>query len=160
MVKVYLGSDHRGVVLKQVIITYLKSTGHQSIDLGCHTEEMVNYPKFAKLVCRAVVENQKQTLDTIGILICHTANGMAIAANRHKDIRAALAYNSQVAGFAKQHNNANVICLPAGYLTNNEALEIIDVFLSSHFQGGRHAERIAGIDNDEYQYQDQHLSNR
>ncbi len=159
MVTVYLGSDHRGVVLKQVIITYLKSIGHQSIDLGCHTEEMVNYPKFAKLVCRAVLENQKQKPDTIGILICHTANGMAIVANRHKDIRAAIAYNSQVAGFAKQHNNANVICLPAGYLTDKEALEIVDVFLSSHFQGGRHAERIASIDNDLYLYQYQDLSN-
>ncbi len=147
---IYIGSDHRGVVLKQVLVKYLKKREREKgelkytiLDVGCHTEEMVNYPKYAQLVCRHVIEDTNH----LGILICHTANGMAISANRHPAIRAAITYNSQVSEFARRHNNANIICLPAGYLDNSEAFAIVDKFLDSRFEGGRHAERLQQINN-------------
>ena len=141
---IYIASDHRGVALKQVIISYLSNYSHKKLkltDLGCKTDERVDYPTYAHDLCKHVREGEAK-----GILICHTANGMSIAANKHHKIRAALAFNSKISELARLHNDANVICLPAGFLTNNEATRIIDKFLETDFMGDRHRERLEMID--------------
>ncbi len=160
-IEIFIASDHRGVVLKQVLINYLSiDYEHRSwfklTDLGCNTEERVDYPVYAQKLCQQInsqdqLENQQNQQnpdqqEKRGILICNTANGMAIAANRHPGIRAALAFNNKVSELARLHNNANVVCLPAGFLTDPEAIEIVTTFLETEFYGERHRDRINMID--------------
>ncbi len=137
-----IGSDHAGFELKKQIIDYLKNKSFIVIDKGCFSEERADYPDFAHHTAESVITKESE----FGILMCGSGNGINMTANKHKGIRAALCWTSEIAAMARQHNDANVLVLPARYITISEALKCVDVFLSEKFEGGRHQERIEKID--------------
>ena len=136
-----IGSDHAGFEYKSAIIDFLQVKGFQLKDFGAHSSESADYPDFAHPVATAVENGEA----ACGILVCGSANGVAITANKHQDIRAAICWLPEIAVLARQHNNANVICLPARFVSVKEAEEMVDSFLSTAFEGGRHAGRVAKI---------------
>jgi ribose 5-phosphate isomerase B len=139
---IVLANDHGAVELKKRIQAWLKSKGHKVTNLGVDTDDRVDYPDMAD---KAVAEYQKGGYD-LGILFCGTGIGISIAANRHKGIRCALIHDSFTALMAKEHNNANFLAL-GGRIEYRESPEsLIEVFLGSNFQGGRHGDRIAKLD--------------
>ena len=138
--KVYIGSDHAGVDLKSQIKTRLEDR-FEFDDAGTFTSESVDYPDFAHKVAQNVLNDS----GSIGILICGTGNGMAITANKHAGIRAALCWSPDIAALAKQHNNANIIVLPARFISTEMALDTLQAFLTAQFEGGRHQRRIDKI---------------
>lgn len=137
--KIAIGSDHAGFSHKQPIVTKLQAEGYEVIDLGAFTTESVDYPDFAHPVASAV-ENGTASC---GILVCGTGNGVAITANKHEGIRAGLAWNTDVASLIRQHNDANIICLPARFISIEDAFACVDIFLTTEFEGGRHATRVS-----------------
>ena len=139
--KLAIGSDHAGFELKEKIKKHLVSLGIELEEKGCFTEERCDYPDFAHAVA-ASVENKEVDF---GILMCGSGNGINMAANKHKGIRSALAWQPEIAALAKQHNNANVLTLPARYLKEEEAIAIVDAYLKASFEGGRHQDRIDKI---------------
>lgn len=142
MMKLAIGSDHAGFELKEELITYLKSKQHDVSDKGTYSTERADYPDFGHAVATAVTGGEVE----FGILMCGSGNGINMAANKHQGIRAALCWNSEIAALARQHNDANILVLPARYISVAEAKKCIDVFLSETFEGGRHADRIKKID--------------
>ena len=138
--RIAVGSDHRGIKPKEFVKNVLSELGHSPEDLGSYTEDSVDYPDIALKVGRAVASDKSD----VGILICDTGIGMCIAANKVKGIRAALCYDTFCAGRARQHNDANVLCL-SGREGEKEMREIIVAFLSTSFEGGRHQRRIDKI---------------
>ena len=138
--KIYIGSDHAGVDLKSQIKTRLQDR-FEFDDAGTFTSDSVDYPDFA----HKVAENVLSDSGSIGILICGTGNGMAITANKHAGIRAALCWSPDIAALAKQHNNANIIVLPARFISTEMALDTLNAFLTAEFEGGRHQRRIDKI---------------
>lgn len=142
MAPVIIGSDHAGFELKQALKTYLSERGYKTQDAGCDSTESVDYPDFAKRVAREVA---KATDGTKGILICGTGIGMSIAANKFKGVRAALCLKEYDAQMARNHNDANIICLGARTLQKEVAFRVVTTFLKSQFEGGRHARRVAKI---------------
>ena len=141
MEKLGIGSDHAGFELKQKLIEYLNKKGFEMVDFGTNSPESTDYPDYAHAVSDAVEEERVAN----GILICGSANGVCMTANKHQKVRCALAWNSEVAALAKQHNNANILALPARFLSVQEAENIVDVFLQSEFEGGRHEKRVNKI---------------
>ncbi len=135
----YIGSDHAGYQHKKTIIKYLKSKKIKIIDMGPETEESVDYPEYAHKVCEKIKENNK------GILICGSGNGISMAANKHKNIRAAICWNKKIAELARKHNDANILSIPARFINKKETIEILNVFLKTEFEGGRHQRRINKI---------------
>jgi len=142
MIKIAIGSDHAGFELKEVLITYLKSMAIEIDDKGCYGLERADYADYAHLVANAVLNNEV----TFGILMCGSGNGINMAANKHKGIRAALCWNPEIAELARQHNDANILTLPARCMNIEEAKKCVDIFLATQFEGGRHADRIKKID--------------
>lgn len=140
--KIAIGSDHAGFDLKTELIKYLDLKGIQVIDKGCYSSDRADYPDYGHAVANAVANNESN----FGIVICGSGNGINMSVNKHKGIRSALCWNAEVAALAKQHNNANIIALPARYISINEAKSCIDAFLNAVFEGGRHQERIEKID--------------
>ena len=138
--KIYIGSDHAGYDLKEQIKQHF-TNGFEWIDLGTDSTASVDYPNFAHSVAQAVAEST----DNIGILICGTGNGMAMTANKHQNIRAALCWSKEIAALARQHNNANILVLPARFIPAETAFEMIETFLSTPFEGGRHLNRVNKI---------------
>jgi ribose 5-phosphate isomerase B len=136
-----IGADHAGFNLKGKIIQVLESKGFEVKDFGCFSEESIDYPDFAHPVAEMVEENT----DMLGILICGSGNGINMTANKHKGIRSALCWNAEIAALARQHNDANIVALPARFISEQEALEIIETFLGTAFEGGRHQRRIDKI---------------
>ena len=136
-----IGSDHAGFDYKQQLIAFLESKNIAVTDAGTHSEASVDYPDFAHIVAKAVENKEFES----GILLCGSGNGVAITANHHAGIRAGLAWNTEVARLVRQHNNANVLCLPARFITIEEAKQCIEVFLETPFEGGRHERRVAKI---------------
>ena len=136
-----LGSDHAGYELKLKVRAFLLDLGHTVADYGTHTPESMDYPDIAHPVAESVESNECE----LGILICGSANGVAMAANKHQGIRAAICWKEELAALARQHNNANILCLPARYITDNEAESMIRTFLNTPFEGGRHAGRVDKI---------------
>lgn len=136
-----MGGDHAGYDLKNELRTYLLEKGYETDDLGAFSAESVDYPDFAHPVAR-MVESGKADL---GILICGSANGVAMTANKHENIRAAIAWKKEIAELARQHNDANILCLPARYITLGEAKEMVDAFIETPFEGGRHQRRVEKI---------------
>jgi ribose 5-phosphate isomerase B len=136
-----IGSDHTGFLLKEKIISHLKAKNLNVLDVGTNSEEVVDYPDYAAKVCDALLES----MVPIGILICGSGIGMSIAANRRSGIRAALCHNLYTAERAKAHNDANILALGARILDDKLALEMVDKFLSTQFEGGRHVKRLAKI---------------
>jgi ribose 5-phosphate isomerase B len=135
------GSDHAGFEHKIRLKKWLEQHGHSVTDFGTHSAEPSDYPDYAHPVARAVESGQAD----FGLLICGSANGMAMAANKHAGIRAALCWNEEVAALARQHNNANVVCIPARFTTTDQAEKILERFLSTPFEGGRHSRRVEKI---------------
>ena len=138
---VAIGSDHAGFDYKEQIKNFLSNHNVSFVDLGTLINESVDYPDYAHPVATAV-ENKEAAF---GILICGSANGVAITANKHQDIRAALCWKTEIAALARQPNNANVICLPARFISIEEAIEMVDIFMKTSFEGGRHENRVNKI---------------
>ena len=139
---IHLGSDHAGFELKQELKNYLAEKGHHVVDHGCYTDERADYPDFAHKVAVAVLNDK----DSLGILFCGSANGVAMAANRHKHIRAAVCWETEIAHLSRSHNDANVICLPTRFVAVELAKEMVDEFLKTPFEGGRHQRRVEKIE--------------
>lgn len=139
---ILIGSDHAGFDLKHQLKDHLRALGHEVTDKGTHVKDSVDYPDHAHAVASAV-QNEAGAL---GILICGSGNGVNISANRHKGIRAALAWEPVVARLAREHNNANVLSLPAKFITTATAFAIVDSFLAGQFEGGRHQRRVEKIE--------------
>jgi ribose 5-phosphate isomerase B len=139
--KVAIGSDHAGFLLKEKLKAYLQDKGFKVIDFGAYSEERADYPDFAHPVAKSV---EIKEVD-FGLIMCGTGNGINMAANKHKGIRAALCWNPEIAALARQHNDANILTLPARCITEEEAVKIVDVFFSTAFEGGRHTERVNKI---------------
>ena len=137
--KIAIGADHGGFALKQQLVELIEAMGHQIDDIGCHSQASVDYPQFAEAVCGKVDTSQSD----VGILVCGTGIGMAIAANRHRKIRAAICHDAYTARMSREHNNANVLCLGARVIGPGVAQEIVKVWLKTEFAGGRHQQRIA-----------------
>ncbi len=140
--KVYIGSDHAGFHLKETLQEYLKTLGHDVLDLGVFTDEVkADYPDMAREVGEKVVENK----DSTGILVCGSGTGMCMAANKVRGIRAACARDVTTARYARLHNDANIVALGERFTGTEVAKEIVDTFLSTKFEGGRHEGRVAKI---------------
>jgi len=137
--RIAIGSDHGGYTLKSQVLETLAGLGHEAEDLGCHSPASVDYPDFARAVCRAVLDGRCER----GILICGTGIGMSMAANRYPGIRAALCHEAFTARMSREHNDANVLCLGGRVLGVEIALEIVRVWTATPFAAGRHARRIA-----------------
>ena len=137
--KILLASDHAGFELKKVISKFLIKKGIKILDLGTKNNDSVDYPDFAHLLARKM-KNQ-----SIGVLICGSGLGMVMAANRHKNIRAALCYNIKSAKLSRTHNNANVIAIGSRLTKKKVALRCVKVFLKTNFEGGRHLRRVKKI---------------
>lgn len=141
-VKFAIGADHAGFDRKEHLKKWLQSKDFIVKDFGTFSLDSVDYPDFAHKVA-ASVETAESDL---GILICGSANGVAMTANKHKNVRAALCWIPEIASLAREHNDANVICIPARYTTNFQAIDILNAFLASEFEGGRHKNRVDKID--------------
>ena len=136
-----IGSDHAGYEMKEALINWLVEQEIPVIDFGPGSTERVDYPDYAHAVTASILDEES----VIGILICGTGNGICMTANKWRDIRAALCWNSEIASLARQHNNANVLCLPARFISIEEAIEIVEVFLDTEFEAGRHEKRVDKI---------------
>lgn len=133
-----IGNDHAGTPYKNTLSRWLKNEGYAVINHGTDSEVSVDYPDFIHPVAQDV-ETGKADL---GIIICGSGNGAAMTANKHPKVRAALCWNTELAALARQHNNANVLSLPARFVSEDEALAMLKTFLSTSFEGGRHQRRI------------------
>ena len=141
MKRIAIGCDHRGFALKELILPFLKNAGHSYQDFGCFSIDSVDYPDIAQKVGKEVTSGKFEQ----GILICSTGIGMSIAANKIKGIRAALCRNAFAAQRARRHNDANVLCLRGEDIDTESALEIVETFLATDFEGGRHIQRVNKI---------------
>ena len=139
--KIAIGADHAGFDYKQNLIAELKAQGHDVVDFGTHSTDSVDYPDFAHPVASSVESKQTE----LGILICGSANGVAITANKHQGIRAAICWLPELAALARQHNNANGVCIPARFISLADASKIVNTFLTTAFEGGRHDRRVEKI---------------
>jgi len=136
-----IGCDHAGFQMKQVLIKHLQSKGFTLDDKGCYSEESIDYPDFGHPVATQVENNP----GTLGILLCGSGNGINMTANKHQGVRSALCWNSEVAKLAREHNDANIVTLPARFISEAEAIDIVDVFFATAFEGGRHQRRVEKI---------------
>ena len=134
--KIAIGSDHAGVDYKQILTEALSDA--EVKDFGTYSADSVDYPDFAHPVANAVEGGEFD----LGILVCGSANGVAITANKHQGIRAAICWEEELAVLARSHNNANIVCIPQRFITLDEAKKIIQAFLTTDFEGGRHATRV------------------
>jgi ribose 5-phosphate isomerase B len=139
--RIAIGCDHRGLALKQIIVPFLQKAGHSYQDFGCYNTDPVDYPDIAQKVGEAVASGNFD----LGILICSTGIGMCIAANKIKGIRAASCHNTFAAQRARQHNDANILCLGGEDGDTESALQIVKTFLTTDFEGGRHTRRVNKI---------------
>ena len=140
-----IGADHAGVDLKARLVHELRSLGYEPLDLGTTGTESVDYPDFAHAVAARVERNDARR----GVLLCGTGLGMSYAANRHPGVRAAVAWSPEVARLAREHNDANVLVLPARFVTEDEGVAILRTWLETDFAGGRHSRRVAKIDQEQ-----------
>ncbi|MFT3741039.1 MAG: ribose 5-phosphate isomerase B [Breznakibacter sp.] len=141
MEKVAVSSDHAGYELKEKLKEYLASKGYEIMDFGAFSPESSDYPDFAHPMASAVESGSC----SFGISVCGSGNGINMTANKHQGIRAALCWNHEISRLARLHNDANICSLPARFISENEAKDIVDVFISTEFEGGRHLNRINKI---------------
>ena len=139
--KIAIGNDHAGFELKNKLIKHLKDYNYEVKDFGTYSEESCDYPDFAHAVANAVESKEFE----LGLLMCGSGNGINITANKHQGVRSALAWTPEIAELAKLHNNANVLTLPARFISEEEALNILKAFLNAEFEGGRHEKRVNKI---------------
>lgn len=138
---VAIGCDHAGFEYKTAIVKWLNEKGYQVSDMGVYENKSVDYPDYAHPVANAVEKEEA----AFGILICGSANGVAITANKHQGIRAGLAFETDVAKLIRQHNDANVICIPARFVSLDYAINMVSLFIETPFEGGRHQTRVNKI---------------
>lgn len=143
--KILIGNDHAGYSLKLSIIKNLEDK-YEFFDKGSYSDESVDYPDYASIIAKEI-QSEKGDL---GILICGTGNGVCMTANKFKGIRAVICWNEEIAKLAKQHNNANIICIPSRFIKVEEAVKIIESFILEKFEGGRHERRIKKINENLY----------
>ena len=136
-----IGCDHAGFPFKDPIIAHLKEQGYEVKDFGTYSLDSVDYPDFVHPVAKSIESGESQ----FGVLICGSGEGVCITANKHAGIRAALVWRDDITALSRQHNNANVICLPSRFISQNDAIKFVDVFLSTKFEGGRHERRVEKI---------------
>lgn len=141
MEKIAIGADHAGFEYKEFLKKWLDKKGYITKDFGTYNTDSADYPDFAHPVATAV---EKKEFD-LGLLVCGSANGVAITANKHQGIRAAICWKEELAELARTHNNANILCIPARHIPIDLAEKILDKFLHSHFEGGRHEARVDKI---------------
>ena len=139
--KVIVGSDHAGFEAKNHAISWLKRKGYEVEDAGAYSDESTDYPDHAHALSKRVNSGDI----SLGVLICGSANGVAMTANKYPNVRAAICWLPEIAALARQHNNANVCCLPARFITSEEQVNIMEAFFGSEFEGGRHARRVDKI---------------
>lgn len=139
--KIAIGCDHAGFPYKDGLVAMLQAQGHMVQDFGTHSLESVDYPDFAHAVALAVEDGQAE----LGILLCGSANGVAITANKHQGIRCAICWTEELAALARQHNNANIIAIPARFVPEILAQAMVRIFISTEFEGGRHGRRVDKI---------------
>lgn len=139
--KIAIGGDHAGYSLKNDVISYLKARNIEVIDKGPYDDTSVDYPDFVHPVCQLVMDGSVD----LAILICGSGNGVAITANKYYDIRCGLCWTPELATLTRQHNDANVLALPGRFIDTSTALSILEAFLSTPFEGGRHARRVDKI---------------
>ena len=137
--RIAIGADHAGFEYKELLKEYLSA--HEVKDFGTHAPDSVDYPDFAHPVASAVENNEFD----FGILVCGSANGVAITANKHQGIRAAICWENELSSLARRHNNANILCIPERFVSADLAKQMADTFLSTEFEGGRHATRVGKI---------------
>lgn len=140
--RILIGSDHAGFALKEDLVTHLQAAGHIVEDQGAHSAESADYPDHAHAVAKGVASDPL----SLGIVVCGSGNGVNITANKHAGIRSALAWRPEVAALARQHNNANVLAIPARFISKELALACVDAFLEASFEGGRHQRRVDKIE--------------
>ncbi len=136
-----IGSDHAGYEYKQFIADFLRSEGFVVRDNGAHSKDSVDYPDFAHPVANQVELGEA----AYGILICGSANGVAMTANKHAGVRAAICWNEELASLARAHNDANILCIPARFVSLETAIAMVKTFQTSTFEGGRHQNRVSKI---------------
>lgn len=136
--KIGIACDHAGYEMKEFLVGYLGAQGYEVLDFGTDSPESVDYPDFAHPLAEAVESGELP----LGVALCGTGEGMAMTLNKHQGIRAGLAWAPEIGALIRQHNNANVLVLPARFITNDEAVNILDTFLATEFEGGRHQCRI------------------
>ena len=136
-----IGSDHAGFEYKEALIQYLQGKGLNVQDFGPHTQDSVDYPDYAHPLAEAGEKGEC----SFGILLCGSANGVAMTANKHQGIRAAICWNQSIVELARKHNNANVLCIPARFVSLEVAMHMVDDFMLTDFEGGRHANRVNKI---------------
>ena len=139
--KISIGNDHAGPDSKKAIVAFLEQKGYQIFNHGTDTFDSVDYPDFGHAVATDVESGKAD----FGIVICGSGNGIAMSANKHQGIRAALCWTKEIAALARQHNDANVISIPARYTSIQQAVDMVDTFLNTAFEGGRHATRVDKI---------------
>ncbi len=139
--KISIASDHAGFELKKCVINYIKEQNHSIFDFGCESESSCDYPDYIHPLAKNI---QKKKYD-LGIIICGSGNGVNMTANKYNNVRSALCWTKEISIMAKQHNNANVLAIPARYVSKEVALEIIESFINTKFEGGRHKRRVEKI---------------
>ena len=139
--KIAIGNDHAGTEYKLEIIKYLQNKGYTMLNFGTNSNESVDYPDFIHPVANEVEKGEAN----FGIIICGSGNGAQMTANKHQDIRAALCWNNELVSLARQHNNANILSIPARFVSIHQALGFVDIFLNTKFEGGRHQNRVQKI---------------
>lgn len=140
-IKIAIGADHAGFEYKEILKEMLTSLAYEVQDFGTHAATSVDYPDFAHPVAEAV----ESKVAEFGVLVCGSANGVAITANKHQQVRAAICWQNEIAALARQHNNANIICVPARFVSADLAKEMVKTFLNTAFEGGRHGNRVDKI---------------
>ncbi len=141
MKKIGFACDHAAYEMKEFLVGYLSAKGWEVLDFGTHSEESVDYPDFAHQLGEAIDKGELE----VGVGLCGSGEGMAMTLNKHQAVRAGLVWDNAIAGLIRQHNNANVIVFPARFITNDQAVEFLDTFLSTEFEGGRHVRRVEKI---------------
>lgn len=147
--KIAVGADHAGYALKERLVEKLKAEGHEVVDFGTHSTESTDYPDYAAAVGRAVAHKEAET----GLLVCSSGVGMSIAANKIRGVRAALGTCTDEVGYVRRHNDANVLAIGAKYTDEATAVAMLDTYLSTAFEGGRHGRRIEKINKLEQEEQ-------
>ena len=139
--KISIGNDHAGPEYKKAIVDFLKQKGHEILNHGTDTSDSVDYPDFGHPVAIDVATGKAD----FGVVICGSGNGINMTVNKHQGIRSALCWDKEIASLARQHNDANIISIPARFTSIQQAVEMVDTFLNSNFEGGRHANRVNKI---------------
>jgi ribose 5-phosphate isomerase B len=141
--KLYIGSDHAGFELKEKLKKHLIKENHEVTDCGCYSEERADYADYAHKVAESILADK----NSLGILLCGSGNGINMTANKHHGVRSALCWLPEIASLARQHNNANIMALPARFITYDSAVQCAEAFLSASFEGGRHQNRVDKIES-------------